>query len=93
MQSGMFNIDNGFRCAVAKVGYKWAYLYYIDGSRIKSRRVRTNRLKSPKEIVGGRSYTTAQLAKRFLTAKTLNGVPYEMGKAVRRNLTAIAEAA
>ena len=93
MNSGMYNIDNGFRCAVAKEGYKWTYLYFIDGSRIKSRRIRTNKVKAPKEIVGSRSYTTAELAQRFLTAHTLNGMPYEMGKAVRRNLKAIAEAA
>ena len=93
MNSGMYNIDNGFRCAVAKEGYKWTYLYFIDGNRIKSRRVRTAKVKSPKQIVGNRSYTTAELAQRFLTAKTLNGTKYEMGKAVRRSLKAIAGAA
>ena len=88
--SGMFNIENGDRCAVAKRGYKWTYLFFLDGSKIRRKRIRSHKVGQPKEFVGSRSYTTAELAQRFLTAKTLNGTRYQIGKAAKRTLKAIA---
>lgn len=91
--SGMFNIDNGFRCAVAKRGYKWTYLFFIDGNKIRRKRIRSAKVGQPKSIPGSRSYSTAELAQRLLSAKTLNGNRYQISKAARQTLKSIAEAA
>lgn len=88
--SGLFNVENGFRVAVLKRGYKWTYLYFIDGTKIRCRRIRSAKIGQRKEIGGRNQYSTAELAKKFLTIKTLTGGKYYMSKATRRTLTQIA---
>ena len=70
--SGTFYVDNGFRPCIAKSGYKWAHLIYLNGSRIKCKKVRNQKTGRPKPIIGTKKYTTQELAIRFLTSKQMS---------------------
>jgi hypothetical protein len=70
--SGTFYVDNGFRPCIAKSGYKWAHLLYLNGTRVKCKKIRNQKTGKVKPIVGARKYTTEELAVRFLTGRTMS---------------------
>ncbi len=90
--SGKFYIDNGFRIGISKQGRKWTTVIYLNGCRIKSRRVRNVKLRAPKCICGTRSYSTQEVAKRLL-GTTLLGTERQMSETVRRLLNSVIQEA
>ena len=78
--SGMFYVDNGFRLCIAKSGYKWAYLVYINANKLKCKKLRNQKTGKPRPIPGHTRYNTADVARSFLNGRSLNGTTRIMSK-------------
>ena len=86
--SGIYFVDNGFRPAITKKGWKWTYIMFIDGTRIRCKRMLSSKIGDPRPIYGTKPYSTAELAHQFLTRKTLTGCRYFITKQCRTMLQA-----
>jgi hypothetical protein len=86
--SGMFFVEHGFRPAIVKKGWKWAYIIFLNGSKVRCKRVLSSKIGRARPIAGSKSYSTAELAGQFLTRTTLNGKPYQLTKRCRSMLQA-----
>ena len=73
-KSGMYYINNGFRLCIAVNGYKWTNLIFIDGTKIRCKRVKNRKVGRGQPIIGNRSYTTPQLARRLLNTRSISGL-------------------
>jgi hypothetical protein len=72
-ESGTLFIDNGYRPAIVKRGRKWAFIMFINGSKIRCKREKAKKVGRLSPIGGAVPYTTSTLADQFLTRKTLTG--------------------
>jgi hypothetical protein len=86
--SGMYFIDGGFRPAITKTGYKWTFVIFIDGTRIRCKRMLSSKVGRARPIGGNKPYSTAELAGQFLIRKTLTGQRYRIAKRTRTMLQA-----
>lgn len=87
-ESGVFFVENGFRPAITKTGWKWTYIMFLDGTKVRCKRVLSSKVGQSRPIGGNTPYSTADLAGQFLTRNTLTGKPYQITKRCRTMLQA-----
>lgn len=85
MEHGITFIEGGFRPAIAKVGHKWTHIVFIDGSRVRVIRERTNS-REPIRFRPIQGYTIERLAKAMLKKTNSLGLPVTITKGARRVL-------
>ncbi len=85
-KSGMYYINNGFRVCIAVNGYKWTNLIFIHGTGIRCKRVKNHRVGQAHPIIGNRTYTTPQLARKLLNTPSINGTKRIMSNRTRKLL-------
>lgn len=81
MRHGYVFVAGGFRPAVTKEGPKWTQVVYLDGSRVRVKRVKGKLEHRP---VAG--YTTIKLARKFLKPRNCLGVKMSVSKTARKLL-------
>lgn len=78
---GKTYVDGMRRCAVAKTGHRWTHLVFMDGSRIRTVRVRSAPTFTPLD-----GYTLRRLAKAMLKPRNCLGLPMTITKGARKIL-------
>ncbi len=71
---GRIHIKGGCRCAVAKVGHKWAHIVFIYyGNRLKTKRVRKDRTRYFRPLPGYDNRAT--LAEALMSGRSKADMP------------------
>ena len=81
MRHGYVFVDGGFRPAITKEGPKWTQVVYLDGSRVRVRKVKG--VLEHRDING---YTTSKMARKFLKPRNCLNVKMHVSKAARKLL-------
>ena len=85
--AGTFHVEGGFRPCLAKAGYKWSYLLYVKGTKLKCKRLKSQKTGRVRPIVGMKEYDPILLAEAFLSNSRLTGKPRVMSKKAKVILT------
>jgi len=85
--AGRTYVDGGFRPALAKIGPKWLQVVYIDGARVKVKRIPNDRRQRFADLPG--EYTAAKLARAMLKPRNCLGIKMIVSKSARQILRAV----
>jgi hypothetical protein len=81
MLHGHTFIDGGFRPVISKEGPKWTQVVFLDGDKVRVKRVRGNLQYRPID-----GYTLRRMARKFLQPRNCLGTKTQISKTARKLL-------